>query len=113
MEQIAGIIIFSILGIPGVIFGIVLFCGKGADLIAGYNSLSAKEREKWNEKALCRAVGILLLIMVGCIELIGVGAILDITILEWTGCALLIIFTAGGLVYINKSKRFKNGGMSH
>ena len=56
MEQIAGIIIFSILGIPGVIFGIVLFCGKGADLIAGYNSLSAKEREKWNEKALCAAL---------------------------------------------------------
>ena len=113
MEQTAGIIIFSVLGIPGIIFGIVLICGKGADLIAGYNSLPSKEREKWNEQTLCRAVGILLLIMVGCIELIGVGAILDIMILEWTGCALLIIFTAGGLVYINKSKRFKNGGMLH
>ena len=113
MEQTAGIIIFSVLSIPGIILGIVLICGKGADLIAGYNSLPSKEREKWNEKTLCRAVGILLLIMVGCIELIGVGAILDITILEWTGCALLIIFTAGGLVYINKSKRFKNGGMLH
>ena len=107
MEQIAGIIIFSVFGIPGIIFGIVLFCGKGADLIAGYNSLSSKEREKWNEKAFCRAAGILLLIMVGCIELIGFGAILDIALLEWGGGVLLVLFTAGGLIYINKSKRFK------
>ena len=110
MEQIAGIIIFGVLGIPGIIFGMILFSGKGADLIAGYNSLSEKERKKWNEKALCQAVGILLLIMVGCIELVGVGAILDITILKWTGGALLIIFTAGGLVYINKSKRLRRPG---
>lgn len=47
MEQIAGIIIFGVLGIPGIIFGMILFSGKGADLIAGYNSLSEKERKKW------------------------------------------------------------------
>lgn len=32
--------------------------GKGSWLIAGYNTASKKEKEKYDEKKLCRAVGI-------------------------------------------------------
>lgn len=107
MEQISGIIFCSIFAVPGIIFGLVLCAGHGADLIAGYNTAPAAERAKWNEKALCRATGILLLLMVGSMELTCVGAVLDVTALTWGGLVLMAVLTVVGLLYINKSRRFK------
>lgn len=107
MEQITGFIICSVFAVPGIIFGLVLCAGRGADLIAGYNTAPAAERAKWNEKALCRATGIFLLLMVGCIELSCLGAVLGVEPLTWGGMFLMVPLTVGGLLYINKSKRFK------
>ena len=39
------------------ILGIVFLCGKGAMLIAGYNTSSAEERAEMDEKQLCRFMG--------------------------------------------------------
>ena len=107
MEQAASFIVMSICAVPAIFFGIVLCCGKGADMIAGYNALSPAERTAWNEKALCRATGVLLLVMVGCLELLLLGAVFGMTALEWGGGILLAVSTVSGLIYINKSKRFK------
>lgn len=44
----------------GVIFlalGIVFLCGKGAFLIAGYNTASKEEKAKYDEKILARWIG--------------------------------------------------------
>ena len=106
-EQIASFLVSSIFAVPVIIIGIVLCCGKGAFLIAGYNTSSPEERAKYDEKALCRAVGILLFVMVGCVELLLLGAVLDITALEWGGGILMAVSTVFGLIYINTSKRFK------
>lgn len=38
-------------------FSILMLCGKGAFLIAGYNTSSKEEQEKYDEKKLCRVVG--------------------------------------------------------
>ena len=35
----------------------VLLSGHGANLIAGYNTASKKEKEKYDEKKLCRVIG--------------------------------------------------------
>ena len=107
MEQITGLIVSSALLTPVAIIGLFLCCGKGADLIAGYNGLSTAERAKWNEKALCRGTGVLVLLMVGCIELTVAGGVLDVPTLIWGGLVLLAVLTVGGLIYINKSARFK------
>ena len=106
-EQIASFIVMSIFSVPVIFFAIILCCGKGADMIAGFNTASPEERAKWDETALCRAVGILLFVMVGCIEFLLLGAVLDITALIWGGGILFAISTVFGLIYINKSKRFK------
>ncbi len=37
-----------------VILGIIFLCGKGSFLIAGYNTASKVEKEKIDEKQLCR-----------------------------------------------------------
>lgn len=106
-EQIALLVVNSVFAIPGVIIGIVLCCGKGADLIAGYNTASPEERARYDEKALCRGVGVLLLVMVGCIELILAGAALGRPALSWGGGVLLALSVVVGLVYLNRSPRFK------
>lgn len=41
------------------IMSIFLFNGKGKWLIAGYNTLSKKEREHYDEKKVCRAMGMI------------------------------------------------------
>ena len=107
MEQIAGLVITGILFVPGIIFGVILCSGRGIDMIAGFNTSSPEERAKWDEKALCRGVGILLFAIVGCCTVTAVGSVLDMPVLIWGGLILCAVVAAGGMVYINKSKRFK------
>ena len=106
-EQIASFLMASIFAVPVIIIGIVLCCGKGAGLIAGYNTASPEERAAYDEKALCRAVGVLVLVIVGCVELLMLGLVLDMTALVWGGGILMAVSTVFGLIYINTSKRFK------
>ena len=106
-EQIASFLMSSIFAVPVIIIGIVLCCGKGAFLIAGYNTESPEEKAKYNEKALCRAVGVLVLVIVGSVELLMLGLVLDTIALVWGSGILFIVSTVFGLVYINKSQRFK------
>lgn len=47
-----GIIVFL------AILSIILISGHGSGLIAGYNTASKKEKEKYDEKKLCRVTGI-------------------------------------------------------
>lgn len=45
------------------VLSIVFFCGKGSMLISGYNTMSPEERKKYDEKKLCKATGIICLIV--------------------------------------------------
>lgn len=105
--QIALFVVCNIFLVPGIFFGITLCCGKGGDSIAGYNKASPAERAKYDEKALCRGVGILLLIMMGCMELLMIGNLVNIAILRRAGGILLVLVSTAGLIIINTSKRFK------
>ena len=106
-EQIASFLMASIFAVPVIIIGIVLCCGKGAFLIAGYNTASPEEKATYNEKALCRAVGILVLVIVGSVELLMLGVILDMAALMWGGGVLIAVSTVFGVIYVNTSKRFR------
>ena len=63
-------IVFIILSI----LSVVLSSGHGSWLIAGYNTASQEEKEKYNEKKLCRIIGIgmsviaILLLIMGVFE---------------------------------------------
>ena len=46
--------------------GTVLAFGKGAFLIAGYNTASAEEKAQYDEKKLCRAVSKLMFALAAC-----------------------------------------------
>lgn len=90
-----------------VVLGIVLLSGRGASLIAGYNTMSKKEKARWNERALTKAAGIYLLGTGGWLVGLFFATVLDI---GWLALALSIAFIAGTaflLLFTNKSKRFK------
>ncbi|MDD3520173.1 MAG: DUF3784 domain-containing protein [Actinomycetota bacterium] len=44
------------------ILSIVLFCGKGQWLIAGFNTMSEQEKKQYDTKKLCRAVSFICLV---------------------------------------------------
>ncbi len=52
-----------VISIIFLIISILLLMGKGSFLIAGYNTASEKEKAKYNEKKLCRIVGLGFLVM--------------------------------------------------
>lgn len=51
-------IITLVIGLLFLVMGIVLFCGKGSWLIASYNTMSPQEKEKYDEKKLCKAASV-------------------------------------------------------
>ncbi len=56
-------LVLLILGVILLIFSIILICGKGSFLIAGYNTASKEEKERYDEKKLCRVMGFGMLII--------------------------------------------------
>lgn len=73
-----GIIFEAVLVIIFFIISAVLLSGRGAFLISGYNTSSKKDREKYDEKKLCRATGVLtLLITALLIALTVISALME------------------------------------
>ena len=57
------LIIIFILSIAFFVCGMLLLYGKGTFLIAGLNTASKEEKEKWNEKKIATILGTFLLII--------------------------------------------------
>ena len=89
------------------LLGLVFSRGKGAFLIAGYNTASKAEKEKCDEKALCRFVGKLMFILAGAWVPTALGALLDRMWLLWLGLGLSFAVCIGGVVYMNTGHRFE------
>lgn len=90
-------IVLYILALVFLALSILFFLGKGKNLISGYNTMSDKEKSKYDEKKLCRAVGVICLV---CFVLICVlaflGSLADKGILKEN----YMIFVALGFVVI-------------
>lgn len=44
------------------LIGIYMLTGRGGFLIAGYNTLPAEQKEKYDEKRLCRFTGVMIIL---------------------------------------------------
>lgn len=94
---------------------ILIICGflveKYPNLIAGYNTMSTKEKEKINISALSSFLK-QLLIGLGAITLIIYGLLMltDINnkVVLFTNTSIILIGVIVGLIYANTNKRFKN-----
>lgn len=86
--------------------GLVLLQGKGAILIAGYNTLSAEEKAKYDEAALCKATGKLMLGITFSMALIFAGEFPQQDWLLIAGIILMIGIVMGGVIHMNTGNRY-------
>ena len=89
------------------VLGAVFSRGKGAFLIAGYNTSSKEEKAKYDEKALCRFMGKLMFAMAGCWVPVALSALLDRMWLYYAGIGLFLAVVFGGVIYANTGNRFR------
>ncbi|MDQ0427255.1 hypothetical protein QOZ98_000080 [Planomicrobium stackebrandtii] len=89
------------------ILSIILLQGKGAFLIAGYNTMPAEEKAKYDEMALCKATGKVLLSIAFSMAIIFVGEYLQLSWLLIIGNSLMVATIVVALVYMNTGDCYK------
>ena len=89
------------------LLGLVFSRGKGAFLIAGYNTASKAEKARYDEKALCRFMGRLMFAMAGCWAVVALSTLLDREWLLFLGLGLYLVVIFGGVIYANTGNRFR------
>ena len=87
----------------GIIFGL----GKGANLIAGYNTATHEEKAKTDEKKLLKAMSVFMFVLAGCFLVSALSQVLHVKSLIWIGQALFVVALSAGLIYLNKGDRFR------
>ena len=90
-----------------IIAGTMLYQGKWANLIAGYNTLSEEEKEKYDTAALCRFYGKMMFVISFSILLWEIGEALGSLMIFIIGTMLFIAAVIFTLVYSNSGIRFK------
>ena len=107
INTIVGIVITVLVGLPLVIMGVVMLKGRGAFLIAGYNTMSKSEQAKYDAPAMCRFIGKIMLAIGALTVLLPAGIMFERTWAIWlyiAGVTGLSVFAA---VYANTGNRFR------
>ncbi|MCL2679418.1 MAG: DUF3784 domain-containing protein [Dehalococcoidia bacterium] len=96
-------------GISCLVLGLIIRTGKANFLIAGYNTMSEKEKTKWDGKAIGKHTGWLLIILsiillAGCVP-IFLNIFPVISMLVSYGLFTVVIIVSA--IYMNVSPRFK------
>ena len=76
-------------------------------MIAGYNMMSAAEKEKYDEVALCKFMGKMMLGIVFAMLIMLYDAIFEVGWGFVIGTIFIVIVVIGGLVYMNTGNRFE------
>lgn len=103
----SGALLNLLLIIPLLILAVYLSQGKGAFLIAGYNTMPKEEKAKYDEVALCKFMGKILYGICFSLVLLSLSEWLEIPALLWMGIALMIGLLVFTLVYSNTGNRFR------
>ena len=90
-----------------VLMGILFARGKGMSLIAGYNTLSPREKEKYDKEKLCKAMSGMMFLLAGTWAVAAAGVYIRSNALCWAGIALLLAVIIGGVIYMNTGNRLK------
>lgn len=106
-NEILACFIFGIIMLLLIVLSIILMMGKGACLIAGYNTLDKKEKAKYDRTALCKFTGKYLLSIGLLMPAIPVGVVLKKNWLIAVYAAYMLISTISVIVYCNTRNRFK------
>ena len=89
------------------LLGVIFSRGKGAFLIAGYNTAPREEKARYDEQALCRFMGKLMFALAECWCPVILGTALDLGWLLGIGIAAFLGVIFGGVIYANTGNRFR------
>ena len=90
-----------------VALGIVFANGKGVNLVAGYNTMSAQEKENTDKNILCKIMAVMMFCLAGVWAVLSIGIIFEIPWLKVAGFALFFGVIMFFLIYMNTSNRLK------
>lgn len=93
------ILLFSVLSI-------ILLQGRGAMLIAGYNTSSLEERAKIDEVMLCKDMGKMMLGITFSLLFYVPGGLYDKDIYFIFGTVLMVLSIIIGLIFMNNKNRY-------
>jgi len=108
----SGWIVTGIIAVPFIVLAIFMLNGKGAFLIAGYNTMGRDKKALYNEKAVCKAVGKLLLVLTALMFLFPLAMQLDAMWLFWVAFALFMVVSIGFAIYANTGNRYRIAGVT-
>lgn len=106
-NDIIGLVITSIIGLLFIALSLILLSGKGSFLIAGYNTLSKEEKEKFDDKKLCRFIGKILLPIGLLTPFAAVCGIYDIGWFPSLYAIVIIALSIFTVIYCNTGNRFR------
>ncbi|MEC2074532.1 DUF3784 domain-containing protein [Metabacillus fastidiosus] len=101
------IVAMLVIMVPILIIAIVLSKGKGAFLLAGYNTMSESQKEKYKEKELCIFMSKIMYGICLGLLLIALSEQFKIQALVIVGLIITIGLPLFSMVYMNTSNRFK------
>ena len=107
---VAMTVLLAIVVIPFLVISIIFLNGKGADMIAGFNTMSKEEQAKYDKKAMCRFVGVMTLAAIFPVMLMPIGIFTGPTLMSLCLMLYYVIVVIGGLVYANTGGRFLKQG---
>ncbi|MFD2212340.1 DUF3784 domain-containing protein [Metabacillus endolithicus] len=96
-----------IISIPFLIFAIILSKGKGASLLAGYNTMPDSEKAQYDEVAMCKFMGKIMYGISFSTLLFALSELLENQIIFIIGLILFLSLIIFALVYSNTGNRFK------
>ncbi len=100
-------IIFGAAILLMLVLSFYLLSGRGANLIAGYNTLPETEKAKYDKPRLCRSVGVLMLQITAAFCVLAIGILIDLVWLIVSGAVLFAAVIIVGLVRLNTDPRIK------
>lgn len=98
-------IIFFVLAGLLALLAVVMFRGRGASLVAGYNTASPEKKAQIDEKKMLRWVGAILLGSAAGLVLAGVGALIGSKVLLLVGIGLVCVLPIPCVILMNTGNR--------
>ena len=90
-----------------ILIGIMLSLGKWSFLIAGFNTMSKEEKEKYDVISLCKFTGKIMFVVAFSIALFILSDILMMPILLNIGVVIIISSVIFAVIYANTGNRFE------
>ena len=100
-------VIIGVTSVPLLIMAVFLLQGKGGFLIAGFNTMNKAKRVLYDEKALCKSTGWLLLITTILVLLLPLSLSFNLVWLTYSLIVLMVLVPVGAVIYFNTGNRFK------